>query len=202
MFVKSQSRGRVDEVADVETKTGAFVLMALFTRRRFEEGQVSRGGVNLGSGGREAGSDGGWGVRGMGCQHLGERVLEVEDGDSEELWEGLRGSAGVINGESGVRRTGGTLPSPSSSRSSTSPTPPPTSPPRLYPIPAPSATPPSCPFVTVFPRVPSHTLLTCCRPPDGAVQVCSPTAVFPSWICFRLLAPSSFRLSHLRGISL
>lgn len=41
---------------------------------------------------------------GMGCQHLGERVLEVEDGDSEELWEGLRGSAGVINDESGVRR--------------------------------------------------------------------------------------------------
>lgn len=66
---------------------------------------MSRGGVNLGSGGREGWREAGrrgWG--GMGCQHLGERVLEVEDGDSEELWEGLRGSAGVINDESGVRR--------------------------------------------------------------------------------------------------
>lgn len=139
----------MDEVADVETKTGAFVLMALLKRCRFEEGQVSRGGVNLGSGegGREC-----WrtGVRGMGCQHLGERVLEVEDGDSEELWEGLRGSAGVINGESGVRRTGGTLPSPSSSCSSTNPQPPRQPHPTPLPNLSPLATPPSCPFVTVF----------------------------------------------------
>lgn len=42
----------------METKTGAFALMALFRRCRFEEGQVSRGGVNLGSGG-EGGRDGG-----------------------------------------------------------------------------------------------------------------------------------------------
>lgn len=127
----------MDEVADVETKTGAFVLMALRPEDAVSRrGQVSRGGVNLGSGGgrEEALEDG---VRGMGCQHLGERVLEVEDGDSEELWEGLRGSAGVINGESGVRRTGGTLPSPSSSCSSTNPHPPNLTPP-LYPIRAPS----------------------------------------------------------------
>lgn len=74
-----------------------------FTRRGKCRGVVLiwvRGGGR--DGGRQGGGDGG--IGGMGCQHLGERVLEVEDGDSEELWEGLRGSAGVINDESGVRR--------------------------------------------------------------------------------------------------
>lgn len=106
---------------------------------------MSRGGVNLGSGGRGGGRRGGAGG-GMGCQHLGERVLEVEDGDSEELWEGLRGSAGVINDESGVRRWDRWDAPVSRPRP---PFPPARQPPPPR-QPSPLAAPPSRPFVTVF----------------------------------------------------
>lgn len=89
---------------------------------------------------------------GMGCQHLGERVLEVEDGDSKELWEGLRGSAGVINDESGVRRRGRwdapvlvPLIHP---------------PPHHHPPTQPPRSPTFTPICNCLRRVPSHTLLT------------------------------------------
>lgn len=109
---------------------------------------MSRGGVNLGSGGGMEGGRAG-GLGGMGCQHLGERVLEVEDGDSEELWEGLRGSAGVINDESGVRRWDRWDAPVSRPRPAHPPPPHPRQPPPPR-QPSPLAAPPSRPFVTVF----------------------------------------------------